>query len=361
MRSVIKAHPLTLLYWSNEELYRRLGRWAEGHFLVRVQERIDWAPLEAACAGFHHSSGPGAPPTHSVPRLVRALVVKYLLNLSLREWEQEIRWNLLVKGFVGYAAFEAGPDHATLERFEQWVMEHQPRAFFDEVLRQIDQDFPEERRKPQAADTYALRAAAASETLIELIRHTLRRLLAALDEVDAEARTQIENQVDQQALFGAEDEVKEFRLDQAERSRRLQTTVIAALQAAELIRSWLPAQQDLTESQRQAVTVWLDSLDKIVADELLITRNAEGAIVSVQELPKKQKGSYRIASATDLDATFRVHGEQIDFGYNVSVAATDTFIREIQADTGSQPDPVAIPDLLQAQQEHHGVLPPKLI
>lgn len=182
IRSLTKAHPLTLLYWLSEELYRRLWRWAEGHFLMRLQERIDWAPA-----------------------------------------------------------------------------------------------------------------------------------------------------------------------------------VIAALQAAELIRSWLPAQQGWTESQRQAVTVWLDSLDKIVADELLITRNAEGTIVSVQELPKKQKGSYRIASATDLDATFRVHGEQVDFGYNVSVAATDTFIREIQADTGSQPDPVAIPDLLQAQQEHHGVLPPKLI
>jgi hypothetical protein len=78
-------------------------------------------------------------------------------------------------------------------------------------------------------------------------------------------------------------------------------------------------------------------------------------------LPKKQKGSYRIASATDLDATFRVHGEKIDFGYNVSVAATDTFIREIRADTGSQPDPVAIPDLLKTQEQNHGLLPAKLI
>jgi hypothetical protein len=48
-------------------------------------------------------------------------------------------------------------------------------------------------------------------------------------------------------------------------------------------------------------------------------------------------------------------------GYNVSVAATDTFIREIRVDTGSQPDPVAIVDLLRAQQEHHGLKPPKLI
>ncbi|MFZ1464076.1 MAG: hypothetical protein WAV60_08480, partial [Anaerolineae bacterium] len=57
----------------------------------------------------------------------------------------------------------------------------------------------------------------------------------------------------------------------------------------------------------------------------------------------------------------RVHVEKTDFGYNVNLAATDTFIREIRADTGSQPDPVAIPDLLTAQQEYHDFMPVKLI
>jgi hypothetical protein len=361
LQSIIETHMLTLLYWFSEELYRRLWRQAEGHFLVRLCEQMDWKALEAACAGYHHTSGPGAPPTHTVARLVRALVVKYLFDLSLREWEHELRWNLLVKRFVGYAAFEAGPDHATLERFELWVSEHQSRTYFDQVLLQIDRDFPAERHKPQIADTYALRANAATETVIGLIRHTMQRLLATLQEIDADSLAQIRGQLDQEALFGADAELKEFRLAQAERNQRLQTTVIAAVQGAELIRSWLQTRRGLSESQRQAVKLWLESLDKIITDEVSLTRNEQGQIVGVQELPKKQKGSYRIASATDLEATFRVHGEKIDFGYNVSVAATDTFIREIQADTGSQPDPVAIPDLLKAQQQHHDLLPPKLI
>lgn len=51
-------------------------------------------------------------------------------------------------------------------------------------------------------------------------------------------------------------------------------------------------------------------------------------------------------SSADPDATYRVHGDdKKDFGYNVSVAVTNNFVREIQADTGAQPDPVAIPDL----------------
>ncbi len=108
IQSIIKAHMLTLLYWLSEEPYQRLWRQAEGHFLVRLHEPMDWEPLEAACAGFHHSSGPGAPPKHTVARLVRALVVKELFDLSLREWEHALRWNLLVKWFVeGWTGLEA--------------------------------------------------------------------------------------------------------------------------------------------------------------------------------------------------------------------------------------------------------------
>ena len=46
----------------------------------------------------------------------------------------------------------------TLQRFEHWVCEHRQRTFSDEVLKQIDQAFPEERHKAQIGDTYAMRA-----------------------------------------------------------------------------------------------------------------------------------------------------------------------------------------------------------
>lgn len=82
---------------------------------------------------------------------------------------------------------------------------------------------------------------------------------------------------------------------------------------------------------------------------------------SVSELPKNKKGDYRIASASDPATTFRVHAERVDFGYNASVAATDSFIREIRVDTGSQLDQVTIPHLISAQLAHHDIAPPKLV
>ncbi len=359
---VVTAHLSALLDWFSDRLYTEFLPHAADHLLVKLHTRLDVRPLESACADFHHLRGPGAPPTHAVARLVRALLVKALFGWSLREWEWHIRFNLIVKWFVGYRIFDAGPDHVTLERFEKWVTQYQPRALFDEVLCQIDRDFPQEREQPQVGDTFAMRADAAKESLIRLIRHTCQRLLAALEAAAVERHQHLNAQLDSVALFGPADEVIEHRLDEAGRQVRLQTTVIAALECARLMRVELDTPPRLAEAERAAIRMRLADLDKILADTVRLTREAEGRVVRVTELPKDQKGAYRLGSATDPDATYRVHGEKkSDFGYNVSVAATEHFVREIRADTGAQPDPVAIPDLLTEQIAHHDLCPDKFI
>lgn len=330
------------------------------HYLVQLAQHLDCTPLEQACAAYQHTAGPGNHATHTVSRLVRALLVKYLRNLSLRELEDDLRTNLASQWFVGYSPFEAGPDHSTLARFEQWVIAHQARTFFDEVLRQIDQDLPTERQQPQIGDTYALRANAARETLIVLVRHTARRLLAVLAEADPAGQTTVLADLEPTALFGARDEVKEYRLTTEQRRGRLATTAGAAAQLADRVRTYL-AHSPLTPAQCQPVAAWLAHLDKILADEFTLTRDAQQHVTAAAELPKDQKGSYRLGSATDPDATYRVHDDQTDFGYNVNVAATQHFIREVHVATGAQPDPVAIPDVLQAEQQHHDLVPPKFI
>jgi hypothetical protein len=355
--AIVNAHLNALLLWFSDYVYTELLKQAQDNVLVKLQAHLDFTALEKACASYHHHTGPGAPPTHTVPRLVRALLVKYLFDWSLRRLEFQIRFNLIVKWFVGYSIFAAGPDHTTLERFEVWVDEHQHRTFFDHILRQIDAHFPEERDQPQIGDTFAMQANAAPESLIRLIRHTCQRMLAHLASVDPVRHATVVAQVDMNALFGASDERSEYRLDQADRQARLQTTVLAALQCVQLVQLTC-----LSTEARQAMTTWLDHLDKILADEVRLEPKAAGQVFHVTELPKDKKGSYRISSATDPDATYRVHGEdKVDFGYNVSVAATTRFIREIQADTGAQPDSVAVPELLSAQIEHHDLTPPKLI
>ena len=82
-------------YWYE----RQLSRYQQ-HWLVTLQQQLDLTPLEQACAGFQSNNGRGAPILHPPARLVRALLVKYLHNLSLRQTEELIDNHLLIKWFV---------------------------------------------------------------------------------------------------------------------------------------------------------------------------------------------------------------------------------------------------------------------
>jgi IS5 family transposase len=360
--SLVMAHLTPLLRWFSERVYADLLKRTPDHLLLKLHQRLDLAPVETACAAFHHTEGPGTKPTHLVSHLVRALLVGYLYDWSLRELEWQIRFNLVVKWFVGYPVFAEGPDHTTLDRFELWVCFQQHRTVFDQVLHQIDADFPCERHQAQIGDTYALRANAAKESLVRLIRHTCQCLLTTLAKADPARETLVRRRLDLNALFGKKDEVGEYHLTPEERAARLQTTVLAALTCACQVRVQLEQPVLLSPEVGAPVRQWLERLDKLIADEVQLSADVIGQISQVTERAADDRGGYRLGSATDPDATYRVHGDdKKDFGYNVSVAVTDNFIREIQADTGAQPDPVAIPDLLRAQREYHDFVPDKFI
>lgn len=358
------AYLRPLLTWFSDQVYLVLLPQARDHLLYRLHTHLDFTALERACAAYHHTDGPGAPPIHPVPRLVRALLVGYLFNWSLRQLEFQVRFNLLVKWFVGYPVFELGPDHTTLERFELWVCAHQHRTYFDELLRQIDADFPAERRQVQIGDTFALQANAAKESRIRLLRHTCQRLFAALQKVLPELDVAVSAQLANTALFGTPDEKDEYYLNATERLARLQTTVLAVRTCTTWVRDQLTAHPTVPAAARESVETWLVRLDKILGDEVTITASVDPAQAPVVQPKAPEKGAYRIGSATDPEATYRVHGEhgaKTDLGYNVQVLVTDQFVREIQADPGAQPDAVSLPAVLRAEQEYHDVVPPKLI
>ena len=366
--------------------------------LIQLSQHLNFGTLETACAAYHHATGPGVTPTHPVPRLVRALLVGSLYHWSLRELEWHIRFNLLVKWFVGYPIYAPGPDHSTLERFELWVCFKQHRTYFDEILGQIDADLPDQRQAVQIGDTYALCANATKESLLQLIRHACRQLLAALRKADTARELTVRNQLNLVALWGSKEEPSEFHLTPAERALRLQRTVLAAQDCICRVRRQLEEPPALLLASGTPVREWLTYLEKIIADEVCVVKvlveptvelaiapTVSTAPVSERSVPCAStaspneerpetfqtqvtrrtvhpKGSYRLGRATDPEATYRVHGgDKIDLGYNVNVAVTENFVREVHTDTGAQPDAVAIPDVLRDEAEYHHDVPSKFI
>jgi hypothetical protein len=361
VRILLVAYLDPILHWASAQIYTELLKRAGDHFLLDLHATLDFAPLESACAAFHHTEGPGTRPTHPVSHLVRALLIGALFGWSLRQLEFQIRFHLVIKWFVGYPLFASGPDHSTLERFEQWVSTRQHRLLFDEVLRQIDQDFPEQRTQPQIGDTFALRANATRESLITLLRHTARLMLTTLKEAAPESHQRVQATCDPIALFGPVNEPHAYWLKPEEKHQRLATTVQAVVRCGQAVRAELTTQV-IAEPARTRLLTWLGQLDKIVADEVHLTTDAAGVVTAVTELIKDDKGSYRLGSATDPEATYRVHGEKkVEFGYNLNLAINDHFVREINAATGAQPDANGVATLITEQLEHHALQPQKFI
>ncbi len=348
---ILKNHLSDLLIWCSQLVYARLISREQGHLLVQLTHLLDWGEMETACVTYHQRNGNGRPVEHTVSRLLRALLVKYLYGCSLRELEEKIRYHILVKWFVGYPLYAPGPDHTTLHRFEMYLCVHHPRLFFDTVLQQIRQAFPEAQQQALLGDTFALHANAALESLIKRLRHTAQALLTSYQATAPETYAQLWATVDHDDLFGTADEKTECYLSPSEWQQRLLACITATLNCQHQLR-----QQHIAPS----VQLWLDRLDKIFADECCLEQDENGQLLHL--ILRTKRGRYRICSATDPEATIRNHGEsKKDFGYNVSVLATIHFIHEIQVDTGSRPDGDALPDVFATYLDHHETAPAKLI
>jgi len=347
---------LVSAYWYERQLTRY-----QDHWLVHLHQLVDLTPLEQACAGFHADSGRGTPVVHAIPRLVRALLIKYLYNLALRPTEELIDNHLLLKWFVGYSLFETPPDHSTLNRFELWVFRHCPRLFFDEVIRLIDCLCPEDRARIQLVDTFGMQARAANTYLVDLLRDLCAKILKELAATDPDLHLALLRQVNLLALFGRPGEKITPALKGPERADRLQQVGSQALRLARLLSAQLDQASHLTPDRQIELRLLLAGLTKVISDETTLTalNPADPDAVTIIERKHGDKGSYRIGSATDLEATYRKHDDdkEASLGYNPTVLGTTVFLRETQVETGAQPDNVALPQVLQSQFDQHGFFP----
>jgi hypothetical protein len=359
---ILQSWSLVLQLVSAVWYERQLTRY-RNHWLVQLHQITDLTPLEQACADFHANNGLGTPVIHTAPRLVRALLVKYLYNLSLRLTEELIDNHILVKWFVGYNLFEAPLDHSTLDRFELWLFKHQPRLFFDEVIRLIDRLCPEDRQRLQIVDTFGMHARAANTYLIELLRQMAGKILQQLAQTDPDRHLALLAQLNLIALFGAPEEKITPALNRQERAERLQQVGQQVLRLHRLLNESLDQSPYLPPDDQAPLRLLLAYLDKILTDETTVTviNPDDPDAVIIEERQHGDKGSYRLVSAHEYDATYRKHDDQPAIpGYNPTVLGTKVFIRETHVATGAEPDNLGLPTVLQNQHQHHGFFPEQL-
>ena len=116
----------------------------------------------------------------------------------------------------------------------------------------------------------------------------------------------------------------------------------------------LPA---LAEPLRTVVADDLAALAKVVADDLVVDGTG-----LVSEPPIAKRGSRRLGSAVDREATFRKHeGSPAVLGSNAVISTTTRRIRAAVALSGSIPDCEAPSAVLEQQRSAGQPLPPDLV
>jgi len=350
---VLGAFLPLILAWLETLLMRSiLARCAE-HALLRIAQRYDPAAVVAACASYYHLPGTkGATPTFTLDQLVRAEIVRaWADSCSDPELEWLLASNLLVRHFVGLPLLGPTPDHSTLSRFHAFLTDQAPDALFCDVLAFLDRVDPEDPvATPQIVDTFAMASPATPAlSVAALLCHLTRRLASAWLSL---APASLQHALPPLDLSGL-GRTDAPRTPQAAQ-QRLQQAVSVATWLADGLSEHLAA---LQEPLRTTIAAQLRAIRKIIADET--STDTDGM---VQERDADTKGTYRIASAFDLEATFRKHEpDPAIFGSNAVVSTTTTRIRAALILTGSTPDSQAPLAVVRQLQSWGAPLPALLI
>ncbi len=326
-----------ILAWLETLVYRPLLTRCADHPLVFLAQWYDPSAVVAACAGFHHvPTKPGRPPTFTIAPFVRMEIVRtWADTCSDRDREDLRNTNLLVRWSVGLPLTQPAPDHRTLAAFPAWLTMHAPNALFCDVLRFLDRVDPEDpATTPQIVDTFAMESpVAATPTVAHLLAHLTLRLVHLWQQ---HAPAAVQHAIPPLDLGHLAD--LPFARTATARQQRLQTVVTVVGWVVDGLTPHLPA---LDADLCAAVPSYLDALAKVQADAL--TTDATGFVT---ERPTDDRGTQRLASAVNREATFRTHeGQPAVLGWNAVVSTTATRIRAVVALTGATSDsdaPIAV-------------------
>jgi hypothetical protein len=342
-----------ILLWVSSLVYRQLLSRCARHPLVRLAQLYDLAPVVAACQAYHHPPGTkGATPCYTIAQLVRAEFVRaWADSCSDPELEWLLASNLIVRWFVDLPLLGPTPDHSTLSRFHAWLTIHAPAALFRDTLAFLDHLDPEPPAStPQIVDTFAMASPAAPTSSAAALLRQLTLQLVRLWWAEAPVGLQ-------QALppldLATLVHIRRWRTA-AEQQAQLVQAVTLATWVADGVRPYLP---QLDPALQASATTLVQAIGKVIADETTV--DAAGQI---QERMADQKGTYRIMSAVDLEATFRKHeGSSAVLGANAVISTTTTRIRAAIALSGSTPDSEAPAAVLRQHLARGDVLPAVLL
>lgn len=107
------------------------------HFVRQAKKMIDWEKFTNTCLHWYRGSGQTGRPPHNPAVMLRMLFAFYLYNISERQTEEAVNYNLALKYFVGLGVDQAAPDHSSLTVFKERLIFGGGQKAYDALLKEI--------------------------------------------------------------------------------------------------------------------------------------------------------------------------------------------------------------------------------
>ena len=109
----------------------------QDHFLRKLNEVVDWRPFTQKLVRYYKGGGAYGPPAYEPALILKMLLLSYLYDLSERQTEELVTFQLPAKWFVGLAVDESAPDHATLSLFKSRLLARKGEKVFEELFKGV--------------------------------------------------------------------------------------------------------------------------------------------------------------------------------------------------------------------------------
>jgi IS5 family transposase len=107
------------------------------HFLRQLDALVPWERFTKKLVRLYRGKGRQGRPPYDPAVILKMLLVSYLYDLSERQTEEVANYHLPVKWFLGLAVDQAAPDHSTLSRFKDRLIERGKLDAAQDLLSQI--------------------------------------------------------------------------------------------------------------------------------------------------------------------------------------------------------------------------------
>ena len=107
------------------------------HFLMQLDGLIPWDRFARKLVRYYRGKAQYGPAPYNPVVILKMLLLSYLYNMSARQTEDFVNFNLVAKCFVGLAVDEPAPDYSTLSLFTSRLVENKKTTAFEALLQEI--------------------------------------------------------------------------------------------------------------------------------------------------------------------------------------------------------------------------------